>query len=129
MMRIEHVAVWTRDLERLRAFYERWFGARAGAPYESANRPGFTSYFLAFPDGGARLELMRLPELDDAPAAPAAGYGHLAVSVGSEAAVRALAERMREAGVPLLSGPRWTGDGYFEAVVRDPDGNEVEITA
>ena len=56
-------------------------------------------------------------------------HAHLAVSLGSEEAVRTMAERMRAAGVPIVSGPRWTGDGYFEAVVRDPDGNEVEITA
>lgn len=128
-MRIEHGAVWTRDLERLRAFYARWFGATAGGRYESTNRPGFASYFLALPDEGARLELMRLPDLADAPGAPALGYVLLTVAVGSEAAVRTMAERMREAGVPIVSGPRWTGDGYFEVLVRDPDGNEVEITA
>jgi lactoylglutathione lyase len=131
-MRLEHVAVWTRDLERLRAFYERYFGARAGGRYESATRAGFTSYFLAFPDGGARLELMGVPELA-APAttegAPAPGYAHLAVSVGSRAAVEALAARLRGDGVRVVSGPRETGDGYFEAVVEDPDGNTVEITA
>ena len=133
MPRVDHVAVWTRDLERLRAFYERWFDARAGARYASANRPGFTSYFLAFPDGGARLELMALPTLVDAPdgaaATPPLGWAHLALSLGSRDAVDALAARMRDAGVPILSGPRVTGDGYYEAVLRDPDGNLVEITA
>jgi lactoylglutathione lyase len=128
-MRIEHVALWTADPERLRAFYERWFGARAGPPYHSATREGFTSYFLVFPDGGARLELMRVPALAPAAPAPAAGYAHLAVSLGSEAAVDALAARLRSAGVPVPSGPRRTGDGYYEAVVEDPDGNLVEITA
>jgi lactoylglutathione lyase len=130
-MRIEHVAVWTRDLERLRAFYERWFGARAGARYRSATRAGFTSYFLTFPDGGGRLELMSLPEFGDAPAptAPAAGWAHLALSVGSREAVEALTARMRAEGVAVLSAPRQTGDGYFESVVADPDGNPIEITA
>lgn len=128
-MRLEHAAVWTRDLERLRAFYERWFGAASGARYESATRPGFASYFLSFPEGGARLELMSLPSLADSPAAPITGYAHLAFSAGSPEAVRALVERMREAGVRVVSEPRRTGDGYFEAVIADPDGNEVEITA
>ena len=128
-MRLEHVAVWTRDVERLRAFYARYFGARAGAPYASATRAGFTSYFLTFPDGGARLELMSLPALADAAAAPAVGYAHVALAVGSRAAVEALAARMRADGVPVTSGPRQTGDGYYEAVVEDPDGNAVEITA
>jgi len=84
-MRISHVALWTRDLEGLRAFYERWFGARAG-------------------------------------------YAHIAISVGSRAAVDALASRMRGGGVRVQSGPRVTGDGYYESVVEDPDGNLIEIT-
>ena len=127
-MRIEHAALWTRDLERLRAFYERHFDARAGARYASATRSGFVSYFLSFPSGGARIELMALPELQDASAAPAVGYAHLALSVGSREAVDALAARLREAGVRISSGPRETGDGYYEAVIEDPDGNSVEIT-
>ena len=80
-MRLDHVAVWTRDIDRLRAFYERYFGASAGARYESATRAGFISYFLTFPMGGARLELMSLPELDGRVEGPAVGYAHLAVLV------------------------------------------------
>jgi lactoylglutathione lyase len=128
-MGLAHVAVWTRDLERLRAFYERYFGASAGPRYESATRRGFISYFLTFPKGGARLELMTLPELDGRAEAPAVGYTHLAVSVGSRSAVEALTAQMRTDGVRIRSEPRQTGDGYFEAVVEDPDGNSVEITA
>ena len=128
-MRIEHVAVWTNDLERLRAFYEQYFGARAGAPYRSATRAGFTSYFLTFPAGGARVELMSAPGLSAVAGAPAAGYADLALSLGSEAAVEALAARLRREGTCVVSGPRRTGDGYFEAVVEDPDGNVVELTA
>ena len=128
-MRIEHAALWTRDLERLRAFYERYFDAQAGARYASATRSGFVSYFLRFPSGGARLELMALPELQDAAAGPAVGYAHLALAVGSCEAVDALTERLRADGVRVLAGPRRTGDGYYEAVVEDPDGNALEITA
>ena len=127
--RLVPVALWTRDLERARAFYERWFGARAGARYRSANRAGFESYFLTFPDGEGRLELMQLPSLAAAAPAPAAGWAHIALAVGSREAVDALTARMREAGVPVLSGPRVTGDGYYESVVEDPDGNHVEVTA
>lgn len=127
-MRIEHAAVWTRDLERLRAFYERYFGARANARYASANTPGFTSYFLTFPSGGARLELMALPALADAAPAPAVGWAHLALALGSPEAVDALAARLAADGVRVRSGPRRTGDGYYEAVVEDPDGNALEIT-
>jgi lactoylglutathione lyase len=128
-MRVEHVALWTRDIERSRAFYERYFGARAGALYRSATRPGFASYFLTFPEGGSRLELMSVPELVAAPGTTAVGYAHLALTVGSREGVEALAGRMRAEGVRVVSGPRQTGDGYFEAVVEDPDGNAVEITA
>jgi len=128
-MRIEHVAIWTRDLERLRTFYERYFGARAGRRYASTTRPGFFSYFLTFPDGGGRLELMTLQSLAAGPQAPAVGYAHVAVAVGSPAAVEALTARLRGDGVRVVSEPRLTGDGYFESVVEDPDGNAVEITA
>ena len=138
--RIAHVALWTRDVERLellREFYERHFGARAGAPYRSARRPGFVSYFLTFASG-AQLELMTLPgdvaagaPLHGTSAAdePRSGYAHIALSLGSAEAVDALTARLAAAGVPVLSAARWTGDGFYESVVADPDGNVVELTA
>jgi lactoylglutathione lyase len=129
-MRIEHVAIWTRDLEGLRTFYETYFQARAGAKYINAGKQ-FESYFLTFPAGGARLELMRMPaipdSLDDA-MAQFTGYIHMAISVGAEEQVDALTARLREAGYPVVDGPRHTGDGYYESCVLDPDGNRVEIT-
>ena len=128
-MRIEHVALWTRDLERLRSFYERYFGARSGALYRSATHRGFASYFLEFPERGSRLELMTLPNVGDPPNAASRGYAHIAVAAGSREAVDALTARMTADGIPLVSAPRQTGDGYYEAVVEDPDGNLVEITA
>ena len=128
-MQLEHFAVWTNDLERLRSFYVRYFGAQAGARYRSATRAGFVSYFLVFPDGGARLELMSVPELAAAAPSPAIGYAHLAVRLGTEEAVEALTERLRADGVRVVSEPRRTGDGYFESTVADPDGNLVELTA
>jgi len=129
-MRIEHVAIWTRDLERLRTFYETYFQARAGTRYVNPGKQ-FESYFLTFPAGGARLELMRMPaipeSLDDA-LAQFTGYIHVAISVGAEEQVDALTARLREAGYPVVDGPRRTGDGYYESCVLDPDGNRVEIT-
>jgi lactoylglutathione lyase len=126
-MRIEHVAIWTRDLERLRSFYETYFHASAGPRYVN-ERKHFSSYFLRFAEG-ARLELMTRPDLGDGSAdGPPVGYAHLAVSVGSPEAVDALAERLRREGHPVVDGPRWTGDGYYECVVVDPEGNRVEIT-
>lgn len=129
-MRLEHVALWTPDPERLRAYYAAWFGAEAGAPYHNP-RTGFRSYFLRFADG-ARLELMQRPDIAARPSdsdRETHGYAHLAITVGDEAAVDALTERMRAAGVPVISGPRRTGDGYYESVVLDPDGNRIELVA
>jgi lactoylglutathione lyase len=127
-MVIEHVAIWTRELEALTAFYARFFGAHPGPPYRSATRP-FESRFLTF-GSGARLELMRLPDL--APAAgpdPRVGLAHLAISVGSREAVDRLTAEVAAAGLVVEGRPRVTGDGYYESVVLDPDGNRVEITA
>lgn len=127
MPTLEHAALWTPDLERARAFYERYFDATAGEKYVNPDKD-FSSYFLTF-DDGARLELMHTPALTDAAAPPAVGYAHVAIAVGSEAAVDRLTARLRDDGVPVLDGPRRTGDGYYESVVADPDGNRVEITA
>ena len=127
-MRIEHVAIWTRDLQRLREFYEKYFGAIAGSRYENP-RKQFQSYFLTF-DGGARLELMQSPAVAEGNTKGIqGGFAHVAVAIGSEPAVDALTAKLRDAGYPVLDGPRRTGDGYYEAVVLDPDGNRIEITA
>jgi lactoylglutathione lyase len=129
VVRIEHVALWTRDLERLRDFYVRHFGAQPGASYRNPAK-AFESCFLEF-DGGARLELMRTAQLDlvDAPAgAQHHGLTHFALSVGSATRVDEVTNELRAAGHPVLDGPRRTGDGYYESVVLDPDGNRIEIT-
>ena len=118
-MRIEHVALWTANIERLRAFYERHLGARAGDRYENPGN-GFASYFLEF-EGGARLELMQMPD-------GTGSFAHVALSLGSEDAVDATTERLRAAGVTVVAEPRRTGDGYYESVVLDPDGNRIELT-
>ena len=127
-MRLDHIALWTRDLDAMRGFYMAYFGAVASPRYASATRAGFESYFLGFHDGG-RLELMTVPELADRTPGSHVGWAHVALSVGSREAVDALTERMSADGVHVVSAPRVTGDGYYEAVVRDPDGNLVEITA
>ena len=117
---IEHAAAWVTNLERACAFYERWFKATPAPKYSSGKRP-FTSCFLSL-RSGARLELMASP--GEAPR-----LAHIAVSVGSREAVDGLVEEMKKAGVPIVSGPRLTGDGYYEAVVIDTEGNLVEITS
>jgi lactoylglutathione lyase len=126
-MRIEHVALWTRDLEGLRTFYERYFGATAGARYHNPKKQ-FQSCFLSF-HGGARLELMHSPQIVEAGRAEShCGYAHVAVALGSQEAVDVLTARLRADGYPVLDGPRRTGDGYYESVVLDPDGNRIELT-
>ena len=128
--RIEHVALWARDLETLCDFYARHFGASVGALYENPAH-GFRSRFLGFGDG-ARLEVMsttQLAPVEHAPGAQRMGLTHLAISLGSEAAVDALTRRLAAEGSPVLDGPRRTGDGYYESVVLDPEGNRIELTA
>jgi lactoylglutathione lyase len=129
-VRIEHIALWTPDLERCKQFYVRYFGAVAGAPYRNPAK-GFESVFLSF-EGGARIEIMTTTALTPVALEPGAqrmGLTHLAISIGSEAQVDALTRRLRIDGYPVLDGPRRTGDGYYESVVLDPDGNRIEITA
>jgi lactoylglutathione lyase len=129
-MRIEHVAFWTEDVERLAAFYQRYFGATVGDKYVNATK-GFESRFVSF-EAGARLEIMRtstLAPVRHEAGAQRMGLTHFAVSLGSEQQVNELTERLRRDGHPVLDGPRRTGDGYYESVVLDPDGNRIEIVA
>jgi lactoylglutathione lyase len=125
--RIEHVALWARDLDALAAFYALWFAARVGERYENP-RKGFASRFLDF-GGGARLEVMTRTDIGPRAADEQLGLAHIAITVGNEAAVDALAARLGAEGVAVIDGPRRTGDGYYECVVRDPEGNRIEIAA
>ena len=116
-----------RDIDTVAAFYERWFGARIGQRYENP-RKGFASRFLAL-GSGARLELMTRTDVTEAAPGVLLGLAHVAIALEGEAAVDALATALRAAGVSIDDGPRRTGDGYYECVVRDPEGNRVEVTA
>lgn len=129
-MRIEHAAIWCSDLERMKAFYEAFFGAAASGKYVNQAKE-FESYFLSF-GSGARLELMRMESIPERPGERSAqhlGLAHLAFSVGSEARVDELTAALERAGHRVLDGPRRTGDGYYESVVLDPEGCRIEITA
>ncbi|RYF49351.1 MAG: glyoxalase, partial [Cytophagaceae bacterium] len=112
-------------------FYETYFQATANEKYTNVTK-GFSSYFLSFPEGGPRLELMQMPGIPDTlndALAQFTGLVHFAVSVGSEADVDALTEQLRADGFPVIGEPRRTGDGYYESVIFDPEQNRVEITA
>jgi len=123
---IEHIAVYTTDLERLKAFYQKYFNAESNEKYQ--NKSGFSSYFLTF-SSGTRLEIMSHTELVGREAPDKmSGISHFAFSVGSRDAVVALTEKIVSDGYKLFSPPRETGDGYFESCIADPDGNRVEIT-
>ena len=129
MFRIEHIAFWTEDLERLADFYAKYFGATVGSRYVNPAK-GYESRFLSF-EGGARIEVMRSSTLDPVKHARGAhrmGLAHLAMSVGSTQRVDELTYRLRQDGFEVVDGPRHTGDGYYESVVLDPDGNRIEVT-
>lgn len=129
-MRIEHIALWTADLERCKQFYITYFEAVAGDNYVNPAK-GFQSCFLSFSDG-ARIELMTTTTLSPLviePGAQRMGITHLAISVGSAERVDELTRKLRDDGYPILDGPRRTGDGYYESVTLDPDGSRIEITA
>ena len=120
-MRLEHAAMYVADLEAATDFFVRCLGARAGSLYRNQST-GFRSCFLSF-DGGARLELMQKP---DAPARP--GFGHIAFSLGSREAVDSLTGHLQKDGYRVISGPRVTGDGYYESCIEVFDGHCIELT-
>ena len=128
-MKIEHIAIWARDMERLKGFYETYFGAKPNTKYVNRQKK-FSSYFLTF-DAGARLEIMAMPSVPDSqndPYKQFTGLIHLAISVGSKENVDSLTARLSADGYEILDGPRTTGDGYYESVVLDPENNRIEIT-
>lgn len=126
-MKIEHIALYVNDLEAAKDFFVRYFDAVPNAGYNNP-RTDFRSYFLTFADG-ARLELMNKPGMaDQTKPAARAGYAHIAFSVGSQEKVDALTARLKADGFEVLSGPRTTGDGYYESCVLAVEGNQIEIT-
>lgn len=128
-MRIEHLAIWAKDLELLKQFYTNYFGAQCGPRYHNP-RKNFTSYFLSF-DSGCRLEIMHLPNIEAGlrqMGTQSTGLAHFAISVGSRERVDELTHRLHQDGFAILDGPRTTGDGYYESVTADPEGNRIEIT-
>jgi lactoylglutathione lyase len=128
-MKIDHIALWTNDLEGLKNFYEKYFDASAGEKYTNPTKK-FESYFLSFREGG-RLEVMRMPGIPanaNDPYKQFSGLIHFAVGVGSKEKVDEVTAWLRKDGFEIVGEPRTTGDGYYESVVLDPDGNRIEIT-
>ncbi|WP_316777718.1 VOC family protein [Pedobacter antarcticus] len=129
MMYIEHLAVWTADLERMKAFYEKYFNATANEKYEN-NSKRFESYFLSF-GKGPRLELMKKSDIlgiEKNFENQSMGLVHLAFSVGSPQKVDELTALLECDGYKIAGRPRTTGDGYYESIVLDPENNIIEIT-
>ncbi|MFL2101482.1 VOC family protein [Desemzia sp. FAM 23991] len=125
-MHIEHIALWVKDLEVTKDFYCNYFGAVSNDVYYNPTK-GFKSYFLTFAEG-ARLELMTRTDVTEAHEPAMLGWAHLAISVGSKEKVDQLTEQLIQDGYRCQGQPRTTGDGYYESVIEDPEGNWIEIT-
>lgn len=126
-MKLDHVAMYVNDLETARDFFIRYFGAVSNEMYHNP-RTGLKTYFLSF-DRGARLEIMSRSDMADLPKDPLrTGLVHLAFCVGGKEKVDQLTERLRADGYAVVSGPRITGDGYYESCIEGPEGNLVEIS-
>lgn len=127
MMRIEHIAMYVNDLEAAKYFFENYLGASSNDGYHNV-KTDFRSYFLTF-DDGARLEIMnKLGMMDTEKSLARTGYIHIAFSVGSKEKVDELTQQLKNAGYEVVSGPRTTGDGYYESCIIGIEGNQIEIT-
>lgn len=126
-MRIEHVAMYLKDLEAGKEFFVRYFGAESNDGYYNS-KTGFHSYFLTFEDG-ARLEIMNKPVMEDEEKTiNRTGFVHIAFSLGSKEKVDALTEKLKSDGYEVISGPRITGDGYYESCILGLEENQIELT-
>ena len=143
-MKIEHIAIWVKDIDKVCEFYRKYFGGVVHPIYHNPTKQ-FTSRFITF-DGGTRLEVMHRPDIrvernvwenvgidkivshETLSDTQHLGFTHLSFSVGSKEEVDRLTQQMSSEGVSVIGQPRTTGDGYYESVVLDPEGNRIEIT-
>ena len=127
-MKIEHIAIWVKDLEKMKKFYLKYFDLSSNEKYYNQKKK-FSSYFLSF-KSGARIELMHRPDISEfiEKSNSKLGLAHFAVSVGTKNRVNSLTEKFRENGIRIIGDPRTTGDGYYESIISDPEGNLIEIT-
>ncbi len=126
-MTIDHIAIWTNDLEKVKEFYLKYFNCTANEKYENKKKQ-FSSYFLSF-SGGARIELMKSDSVSETKQAETTGLAHLAINIGTKEKVDSLTKQIEEAGYTIYSHPRTTGDGCYESVIADPVNNRIELTA
>lgn len=126
-MKIEHIAMYVNDLDKTKEFFEKYFDAKSNDIYHNKNTD-FKSYFLTF-DDGARLEIMNKPKMNDSEKSLVqTGFIHIAFSVGSKEKVDELTMELKRDGYDVISGPRTTGDGYYESCIVGIEGNQIEIT-
>jgi lactoylglutathione lyase len=126
-MKIEHIAMYVNDLEAARDFFIKYLGGISNDGYHNT-KTGFHSYFISFEDG-ARLEIMNKPDLaDPKKELNRTGYAHIAFSLGNKEAVDSLTSRLKDDGYEIASGPRTTGDGYYESCIVAIEGNQIELT-
>ncbi|MCH5205402.1 MAG: VOC family protein [Oscillospiraceae bacterium] len=126
-MKIEHIAMYVTDIESVKDFFVKYFGAKANSGYHNL-KTDFRSYFLSF-DEGARIEIMHRPQMSDSVKdINRTGYIHIAFSLGSAENVDRLTSKLQSDGYEVISGPRTTGDGYYESCIIDLEGNQIELT-
>jgi len=128
-MKIEHIAIWVCDLEKVKDFYVKYFGMECSEKYINSNK-NFSSYFLSFSGASTRVEIMNRPDIVKIQGEHSFSFGltHFSISVGDEKKVNELTDILRKDGFQIVGEPRTTGDGYYESVVEDCEGNRVEIT-
>lgn len=122
---IDHIAIWVEDLEKMKEFYCKYFDGVSNQKYENRVK-GFESYFISF-DGTTRIELMKRKDIEERIYKEILGLAHLAFKVGSKEKVNELTEIFRKDGYKIIGEPRTTGDGYYESVILDPEGNRIEL--
>jgi len=119
--KIKHIAIWVNDIEQMKDFYINNFKATAGKKYYNRKK-GFQSYFLSL-SSGTQIELMNRDNIK-----VHESKNHFAISVGSAQMVDILTNTFKQNGINVISWPRLTGDGYYESMIEDIEGNLVEIT-
>lgn len=124
-MKIEHIAIWVNNIDEMIDFYTHFFNGIAGNRYHNVLK-GFESCFVSF-EKGPRIELMKQKDVVSDQMPVHTGYAHISFQLGSRSEVDTFIRNLLKNNVPVVDGPRVTGDGYYEAVILDPEKNRIEI--